>query len=177
LEPDIAQLDLWIRKITGGDAFNPSSPPTTSDLGIWSDWTFWQWSATGNVAGISPVDRDAFEGSMEQLAQYIPTYHAGDFNRSGNVDAADYVYWRKTMGQAVNIGTAADGNLNGTVDLDDYRIWRTNFGATYNPGLGTTVGRAGTVPEPDGTAMMTFAILSSMAISRCQKGLDRGVSE
>src|SRR4051794_6365853 len=60
LESDIAQHDLWIRKITGGDTFNPSSPPTVSDLGIWNDWTFWQWSANGNVAGISPVDRDAF---------------------------------------------------------------------------------------------------------------------
>lgn len=168
LEPDIAQHALWIRKITGGDTFNPSLPPTASEIGIWSDWTFWQWSATGNVGGISPVDRDAFEGTMEQLAQYIPTYHPGDFNRSGNVDTADYVYWRKTIGQAVNLGTAADGNLNGTVDLDDYRIWRANFGVAYNPGLGTTVDFAGTVPEPDGTVMMIFAILSSMAIRRCQ---------
>ena len=71
------------------------------------------------MAGISPVDRDAFAGSMEQLAQFIPTYHAGDFDRSGNVDAADYVTWRKTLGLTVNMGTAADGNLNGAVDLDD----------------------------------------------------------
>ena len=41
---------------------------------------------------------ERLEGSMEKLAQFIPTCHAGDFDRSGNVDAADYVYWLKTMG-------------------------------------------------------------------------------
>jgi hypothetical protein len=98
LEPDIAQHDLWVRKITGGNTFNLSSPTTSGDLGIWSDRTFWQWSDAGNVGGISAVDRDVFEGTIEELAQYIPTYHAGDFNRSGTVDSADYAYWRKTMG-------------------------------------------------------------------------------
>src|SRR5215211_4156715 len=34
LEPDIAQHDLWIRKITGGDTFNPNAAPTISDTGI-----------------------------------------------------------------------------------------------------------------------------------------------
>jgi GH25 family lysozyme M1 (1,4-beta-N-acetylmuramidase) len=169
LEPDIAQHDLWIRKITGGDAFNPNSPPTASDMGIWSDWTFWQWSATGNVAGISPVDRDAFKGTLEQLAQYIPTYHAGDFDRSGNVDAADYVHWRNTLGQAVNIGTAADGNLSGIVDIDDYRVWRTNFGAAFGTGLGNTVSSAGAVPEADGGAMIVLVIVGAMSIYRTDR--------
>jgi GH25 family lysozyme M1 (1,4-beta-N-acetylmuramidase) len=167
LESDIAQHDLLIRKITGGDTFNPSSPPTVSDLGIWSDWTFWQWSANGNVAGISPVDRDAFEGTLEQLGQFIPTYHAGDFDRNGKVDAADYVIWRKTLGQAANMGTAADGNLTGAVDLDDYRVWRTNLGVTYNVGSGTAVGSSSTVPEPTGSLLMLFAILSFTTTSRC----------
>lgn len=171
LESDIAQHDLWIRKITGGDTFNPSSPPTASEMGIWSDWTFWQWSATGNVAGISPVDRDAFEGTMEQLAQFIPTYHAGDFNRSGTVDAADYVYWRDTMGQSVNMGTAADGNLNGTVDLDDYRVWRAHFGAVYGSGTGNTAGSAGAVPEPSGRWMTMFAVIGAIFICRTQRVL------
>jgi GH25 family lysozyme M1 (1,4-beta-N-acetylmuramidase) len=167
LEPDLAQQDLWIRKITGGDIFAPSAPPTASDMGIWSDWTFWQWSANGNVAGIpAAVDRDAFEGTMEQLAAFIPTYHAGDFNRSGNVDAADYVLWRNTMGQAVNIGTAADGNLNGMVDADDYRVWSANFGAVYGTGLGNTVSSAVAVPETDGRAMIVLVVVGALAIYR-----------
>ena len=166
LESDIAQHDLWIRKITGGDTFNPGSPPTAGDMGIWSDWTFWQWSATGNVAGMSPVDRDAFEGTMEQLAQHIPTYRAGDFDRSGKVDAADYVYWRNSMGQTVNMGTAADGNLNGIVDIDDYRVWREHFAATYSSGLGNAVGSGGAVPEADSRLMIAVGIVGAMAVYR-----------
>ena len=174
LEADIAQHDLWVRRITGGDVFNPSSPPTSSEMGIWSDWTFWQWSATGNVAGISPVDRNAFEGTMEQLAEYIPTYHAGDFNRSGEVDAADYILWQKTMGQSVNMGTAADGNLNGTIDVDDYRVWSANYGATYDVGAGSSNDSVGTVPEADGRLMVVLAIVIAAAERRlCRHTMQR----
>ncbi|HVT29742.1 MAG TPA: GH25 family lysozyme [Lacipirellulaceae bacterium] len=166
LEADIAQHDLWIRDITGGNTFDPDSPPQASDLGIWSDWKFWQWSATGNVAGISPVDRDAFEGSMEELAQFIPTYHAGDFDGSGTVDAADYVFWRKALGQSVHLGTGADGNLNGTVDSDDFRVWQANFGAVYAAGLGAAVSSVGVVPEADGCVLALFAIFGATAVYR-----------
>jgi GH25 family lysozyme M1 (1,4-beta-N-acetylmuramidase) len=159
LESDIAVHDLWVRRITGGDVFNPASPPTTGEMGIWSDWTFWQWSATGNVGGISPVDRNAFEGTMEQLAQYIPTYRAGDFDRSGEVDAADYVHWRKTLGQPVNMGTAADGNLSGVIDVDDRRVWQTNFGANYGAGSGGVGG----IPEPNALHLVVLAIAIAMA--------------
>jgi lysozyme len=74
LEADIAEHDLWVRKITGGNTFNPNSPPTANEMGIWSDWTFWQWSATGSIGGISPVDRNAFRGTLADLYTYIPTY-------------------------------------------------------------------------------------------------------
>jgi GH25 family lysozyme M1 (1,4-beta-N-acetylmuramidase) len=164
LEPDIAQHDLWVRKITGGDTFNPNSPPTAFEMGIWSDWKFWQWSATGNVAGISPVDRNAFEGTMEDLAKFIPTYHAGDFNRSGFVDAADFVTWRKTMGQSVNMGTAADGNLNGTIDADDLRVWKANFGKSYNASASAarSLGAAA-VPEANGQILAILAAFAAAA--------------
>jgi GH25 family lysozyme M1 (1,4-beta-N-acetylmuramidase) len=169
LEPDIAQHDLWVRKITGGNTFNPDSPPTSSQMGIWSDWTFWQWTDTGNVGGITPVDRDAFEGTMEQLAQYMPTYHAGDFNRSGSADAADYVAWRKTLGQAIAMGTAADGNLSGIVDNDDQRIWTTNFGATYEAGLGNALSPMHSVPEPEVSFLLCIVVVSQLCNVGCNR--------
>ena len=48
-----------------------------------------------------------------------PLLLAGDYNRSGTVDAADYAVWRRTLGQS---GTelAADGNGNGFIDDADY---------------------------------------------------------
>jgi formylglycine-generating enzyme len=58
----------------------------------------------------------------------IPEELAGDFNEDGNVDAADYVIWRK------NDGSQAE-----------YDEWRSNFGMT-SPGGGSLAHAV--VPEP-----------------------------
>jgi len=158
LEPDIAQYDLWIRKTTNTNDFNAAVLPTSGDLGIWSDWAFWQWTV-GSVGGINPVDRDAFEGTIEQLAQYIPTYHAGDFNRDGVVNAADYVVWRKTLNQSINLGTGADGNLDGSVNQADFDVWRANFGRTYTSGSGASITG---VPEPSSLGLMLIVIVGAV---------------
>jgi hypothetical protein len=52
----------------------------------------------------------------------------GDFNADDRVDAADYVVYRKTLGQRLSPFTSADGNGNGVVDSGDYDIWKANFG-------------------------------------------------
>jgi hypothetical protein len=69
---------------------------------------------------------------------------AGDYNANGIVDAADYIVWRKTLGQN-GIGLAADGSGNAVVDQADYTVWRGNFGAV----LGSGAGIGATVPEPE----------------------------
>jgi hypothetical protein len=160
LESDLAQLDLWTVKLNGGNTFNPAAAPTAGETGIWADWSFWQWSHTGSISGIpAAVDRDAFTGSMEELAdRFIPAYHAGDFNRDGIVDAADYVMYRKTLGKTVSMGTQADGNLNGTIDADDFRVWKQNVGTTYALGAGAVAGDTPMVPEPAAAALLTGAL-------------------
>ena len=60
------------------------------------------------------------------------------------MDAADYVVWRKTQGQAVTYFSCADGDGSGMIDAGDYNVWRANFGATAGSGAGL----AGIVPEP-----------------------------
>ena len=82
------------------------------------------------MPGISGnVDLDIFNGTFLQLIQqYSPNYSNGDYDNNGTVDAADYVLWRKTMGQSVNQGVKADGDLSGTIDAGDYTTWQTNFG-------------------------------------------------
>jgi hypothetical protein len=42
----------------------------------------------------------------------------GDYNHDGTVDAADYVVWRKSLGQT-GAGLAADGDFNNVVDAAD----------------------------------------------------------
>jgi len=66
----------------------------------------------------------------------------GDYNDDGSVDAADYVVWRKTLGQSDNL--AADGNGNDEIDPGDYTVWTEHFGETQPPaGAGSEA-----VPEP-----------------------------
>lgn len=72
LEPDISQFPLWMYYQTGANDFAAAFPPSTSALGIWGGqgYTFWQWSGTGSVAGISPIDRDVFAGTLQDLQMF-----------------------------------------------------------------------------------------------------------
>jgi hypothetical protein len=63
-----------------------------------------------------------------------------DYNGNGNVDAADYVVWRKT-----------DGTPAG------YNVWRTRFGQPVGSGAGANA----VVPEP-GTAILFMGGLLTM---------------
>lgn len=85
-----------------------------------------------------------------------PSAAAGDFNGNGIVDTADYLIWRKTLGQTGH-QLAADANGNGRIDDDDYAIWRSNFGQTVSSGAGSN----SPVPEPAtfALALLTTAML------------------
>jgi hypothetical protein len=62
---------------------------------------------------------------------------AGDYNRDGFVDAADYVVWRHARQGDGNL--AADGSQNGIIDQADYDVWRTHFGSTAAAALVSAV--------------------------------------
>jgi hypothetical protein len=79
----------------------------------------------------------------------------GDYNSNGTVDAADYVLWRHTLGQA-GMGLAADGDGSQLIDDGDYVVWKSSFGHTG--GSSAAQGRA-VVPEPVTWLMMLFAAL------------------
>jgi hypothetical protein len=52
---------------------------------------------------------------------------SGDYNDDGTVDAADYVTWRRALGQLI---TLPNDSTPGTVTQEDYGVWRANFGRT-----------------------------------------------
>jgi hypothetical protein len=52
---------------------------------------------------------------------------AGDYNGSGTVDAADYVFWQQSFGQT-GMDLPADGNADGKVGSADFDFWRAHFG-------------------------------------------------
>jgi hypothetical protein len=76
----------------------------------------------------------------------------GDYNNNGNVDAADYVLWRKGVAPLANEVDVTGGA--GVTNAGDYTAWRARFGNP--PGSGSGLG-AGAVPEP------TTALLASLA--------------
>lgn len=81
----------------------------------------------------------------------------GDYNRDGQVDAADFTVWRDTLGSQSLL--AADGSGNGIIDNEDYLIWRSHFGISAEGGV-----IAGAVPEPGGPTALGWifgAVLST----------------
>ena len=97
---------------------------------------------------------------FEALVGHFSTYSvvavglAGDYNHNGIVDAADYVVWRKTLGQS-GPDLAADGNATTTIDSGDYGVWRAHFGNTNSSGSGASAYDA--VPEPATCVLLMFA--------------------
>ena len=83
------------------------------------------------------------------------SYVLGDYNDNGIVDAADYVLWRKTVGNTGE-GLKADSNNDNVINDDDYTAWRQNFGHT---GLSTPPG-SGAALSQHSRAMRTFALLA-----------------
>jgi hypothetical protein len=72
---------------------------------------------------------------LEVGRERFPRGKQGDYNNNGFVDAADYVVWRKTLGQSVlNPGDGADGDESLTIDEGDYDFWRARFGLATKGG-------------------------------------------
>lgn len=95
----------------------------------------------------------------EVLNLTIQVSHEGDYNANGQVDAADYIVWRNTLGQS---GTRlpTDGNESGTIDAGDYDVWRAHFGQAVENGR--IVRGNAIVPEPD---TLLLSILAGAGVS------------
>lgn len=59
-----AGLDNWDLYLADPAATAPTPPPP------WHRWTMWQWGQKG-------VDRDAFNGTAEQLKEWVSSFHPG----------------------------------------------------------------------------------------------------
>jgi len=109
---------------------------------------------TGDVdPALSYVELQMKEsGIAPKLTLFLDNRVPGDFNSSGVVDAADYVVWRKTIGQ-LGTGLAADANRDNSVTTADFDIWRSHLGQT---GSGGGADAVMVIPEP--TTWIIFLI-------------------
>jgi murein DD-endopeptidase MepM/ murein hydrolase activator NlpD len=85
----------------------------------------------------------------------LPT---GDYNRDGAVDAADYIIWRKSLGQSVSAFSGADGDGDRRITQADYALWRANYGVSIG-----NVARIVAVPEPISIALIAMAAICPCA--------------
>lgn len=89
----------------------------------------------------------------------------GDFNGDNNVDAADYVLWRNSLGNR-GLTEPADGNADGVVDHEDYLIWKAGYGLSSE---GALLGPAVAVPEPATLALVLAAVgIAGLVLRRHQ---------
>jgi hypothetical protein len=91
-------------------------------------------------------DRDFGNHNLQSLA--------GDYNSDATADAADYVVWRKFLGNSAvasptpNHSPGGDGNGDGQIGPDDYNVWHQHFGETLTA-LGGGSPPIGIAPTPD----------------------------
>jgi beta-glucanase (GH16 family) len=104
--------------------------------------------AVGGDFGGDPNGTTVFPQKM--LVDYVRVWHRptgvpGDYNGDNQVDAADYLAWRKSVGQS-GIGLPADGSGNGSVGPEDFDVWKRNFGGNSSAAAAAAIA-AYSVPE------------------------------
>jgi pre-peptidase len=83
-------------------------------------------------AGTYLIHVRATDGAGEYALQISsPPLLPGDYNQNNEIDAADYVLWRKSLGNSVPPYSGADGDGNGSVGQEDNDLWAANFGDTF----------------------------------------------
>ncbi|HEY3395082.1 MAG TPA: phytase [Lacipirellulaceae bacterium] len=126
-----------------------------------------RWDAIDAAFGGALIAGTSWDPRLIGRAQQSPAL-PGDYNSSLSVDAADYVVWRKVLGQSVAPYSGADGNGNGRIDAADYDVWRGHHGQTMPA---TALVPAITPPaiEPTATAtdtVQSFTMDGPAAVSR-----------
>jgi Glycosyl hydrolases family 25/Dockerin type I domain len=153
-EQYLSTYDLWLANYRSSTAVLPTAVAgtTTDDAGVWSTWKFWQWTDTGNLGGITPLDVNYFPGDRAALGAFIVDPRLqGDYNGDGVVDSGDYTACRDAQGQT-GLGLAADGNEDGVVNAADLTIWAAQYGKT-------AAATAESIPEPASFALVGAAVL------------------
>ncbi len=70
----LATYDLWLRTVNSGVDIAVDDPPGVGfadPTGVFENWSFWQYSATGSSGGISPLDLNVCHTEYKPLSSYL----------------------------------------------------------------------------------------------------------
>jgi GH25 family lysozyme M1 (1,4-beta-N-acetylmuramidase) len=116
LDSRVANYDLWLAYPTNVDVTLTDPPPTGSypdATGVFNNWSFWQFSWTGNSGGISPLDLDVCHSDYKPLDSYIiPTPLPGFFiNSLVLAGGALHLTFTNTPGTRFSVLAATDPTI------------------------------------------------------------------
>jgi hypothetical protein len=139
----------------------PDIPPTNI-----SSFIFWSIPSLGQP----PEWRLNLASHMRFVIEADAIELPGDYNDDGEVDAADYIVWRKNVGTTIALANDA---VRGTIGPTHYDQWQVNFGnaaiSASTSSASISYGSA-TVPEPSIMALIFAAVLSAL-VRRCGSGV------
>ena len=172
IDPSGSDSDFLIQLLIGGyqndplfGGAGPKTLPSLPEYGVYGTWIPESSATIINAA----TEHASLQGVSLQLGDVhyllVETLLAGDYNGDGAVDAADYVIWRKTIGQQASPFSGADGDGDGTIGAGDYNVWRANFGraaAASAAAPSSSFTRSTNVPEANS---LLLAILGALLIS------------
>jgi formylglycine-generating enzyme len=158
---------------TSAGAYSLSKSPygTLDQNGNVAEWTETMGTASQRIYRGGAADTDATTLSSSSRVVQNATYEnsdvgfrlatiaaaagiAGDYNNNGVVDAADYVLYRKFLGQSV---TLPNDSTPGSVTTADYDVWRAHFGQSAGAGSGSVGLGESAVPEPSAILLCAVA--------------------
>lgn len=129
--------------------------PTFVFQGAWEDGPMRNYTLDDYNAFV-PVGRDNVVLISEITVIDRP---AGDYDRNGVVDQADYTVWQNSFGSTTN--ALADGNGDGIVNLADYTVWRDDMVAS---------GASFSIPEPATLGSLLIGLACCLRNARRRAG-------
>jgi hypothetical protein len=113
-------------------------------------------NAEGDQVTGLPTGEHAFYFNNLKV-ETAPTGVPGDYNGNNTVDAADYVLWRNSVGPGSLPNE--NGISPGQVDAADYNYWKLRFGATSGNGSGLAASAGVPEPAASVILLASLAVL------------------
>jgi hypothetical protein len=145
-DPGVASFGLWSNSPTfPGRIVYSENALNTWDSGIQKHEVFPYRDINGVIVpnaylvGVEEATNNDFQDYVYVIRNVTPFVPGvpGDYNADNTVDTADYIVWRKNLGQAVALPN--ENVTLGQVTQEDYTTWQANYGMTAGAGAAASL--------------------------------------